>query len=150
MVGEGPSRGNLKSGEFVAAGGTDCRPRDSKRKGLGIDRRQVDALSCRQSLPYAAIRSLMMTRDEYDERKRLIEEQHRATIELIEAGRQAQLPRARSGVADRRGRGSASLAAGCGPDARFVGSDAGERYVLGEGPSGAGARSHARQTARHV
>ncbi len=33
----------------------------------------------------------MMTRDEYDERKRLIDEQHRATIELIEAGRQAQL-----------------------------------------------------------
>lgn len=33
----------------------------------------------------------MMTREEYDERKRLIEEQHRATIELIEAGRQAQL-----------------------------------------------------------
>ncbi len=32
-----------------------------------------------------------MTRDEYEERKRLIEAQHRATIELIEAGRQAQL-----------------------------------------------------------
>lgn len=32
----------------------------------------------------------MMTRDEYEERKRLIEAQHRATIELIEAGRQAQ------------------------------------------------------------
>lgn len=32
----------------------------------------------------------MMTREEYDERKRLIDEQHRSTIELIEAGRQAQ------------------------------------------------------------
>ncbi len=32
-----------------------------------------------------------MTREAYDERKRLIEEQHRATIELIEAGRLAQL-----------------------------------------------------------
>ncbi|HXU30471.1 MAG TPA: hypothetical protein VN851_07845 [Thermoanaerobaculia bacterium] len=33
----------------------------------------------------------MMTREEYDERKRLIEQQHRTTIELIEAGRLAQL-----------------------------------------------------------
>lgn len=32
-----------------------------------------------------------MTREEYEERKRLIEAQHRATIELIEAGREAQL-----------------------------------------------------------
>lgn len=32
----------------------------------------------------------MMTREEYEARKRLIDEQHRSTIELIEAGRQAQ------------------------------------------------------------
>jgi hypothetical protein len=32
-----------------------------------------------------------MTREEYDERKRQIEAQHLATIELIEAGKQAQL-----------------------------------------------------------
>lgn len=33
----------------------------------------------------------MMTREEYDERNRLIEEQHRATIELIEAGRPVRM-----------------------------------------------------------
>ncbi|MEP7011006.1 MAG: hypothetical protein ABJC13_11845 [Acidobacteriota bacterium] len=33
----------------------------------------------------------MITREEYEDRKRFIEAQHRATIELIEAGRVAQL-----------------------------------------------------------